>query len=550
MVQQVNQPDDKPVVDDDATIVVGESDVGETRPLPEVAGYDVTKHIGEGGMADVWLGIDKTLKRQAAVKTMSAALITDPEFIQRFAEEAQIVARFRHDNIVTVFSSGRSAEHHWIAMEYISGGTLSDKLANGPLELEEALFITQAMAEALAYSHDHGIIHRDFKPGNILFTGEGTPILSDFGIAKSTDVTQGGGLTVPGLVIGSPRYMAPEQLLGKRLDAKVDVYALGLVWFEMLVGDVPSPNIAMIKGPQEINAIAGLLPKGCSKVMEILTECLREDPEDRLDAAEVGRRIKALHEPKAARSKVAMIATAVGFTILIGALVASQFSQLEYELDVTIQPPSATLFVDGQFVVDGHAMVEAGPHDLLVVEPQHYGQFLMVENEDDASVEIVLEKMRAPTFEEFTEYQRLSEASSDELGPGANSYEPFQRLLTLRRHQLREESVELTRLVNDLNALAGAGDPAAQTILFLANFDMVIEGDKFSGFIQQASNSGYSLATFFQALHYRWSKTEEDGSLKLASLQVYRSLTALAQDQGLSFADMYVKEADDLLNTQ
>jgi hypothetical protein len=542
-VQPVNEPANQATIDDDATIVVR-----ETRPMPQVAGYNVTQHIGAGGMADVWLGIDQNLKRQAAVKTMSAALITDPEFIQRFAEEAQTVAGFRHDNIVTVFSSGQSTEHHWIAMEFISGGTLSDRLP-GPLELDEALRIAEAMANALAYSHDHGIIHRDFKPGNILFTDEDTPILSDFGIAKSTEITEGGGLTVPGLVIGSPRYMAPEQLLGRHVSTKVDVYALGLVLFEMLVGDVPSPNIAMIKSPKEINVLAELLPSGCSKVMDVLANCLREDPDERASATEIAAQIHALRAPKAARSKLTIGLVSAGFVALIAALVATQFNQSQYQIDVVAEPAEAVLYLDGQLIRNGTIKVEGGAHRLVAVEPGHYGKIIALDSSDDAQIEVTLEKIGLPSFEEFIEFNRLfsGDVAVEELIPDAVAYEPFQRLIQIRGHTRRDETAQLDLLISDQSALAGAGDPAAQTILFLADFDMVIEGDRFN-LIQQASNSGYGLATFFQALHYQWSKTGEDGTMDLSSLQVWRSLMALSEEQGLKFANMYVQQADDLLS--
>jgi len=543
MVQPTTNPERQESDDSDATIVVREK-----RFMPEVPGYDVTDHIGAGGMAHVWLALDRNLKRRVALKTMSVELSSDPEFVQRFAEEAQIVAGFRHSNIVTVFASGETAEQRYIAMEYISGGTLTERLAGGPLPVTEALPIAKAMADALAYSHAHGIVHRDFKPGNILFIDDGTPVLSDFGIAKSTETDS--GHTMAGAVIGSPRYMAPEQKLGRRITSKVDVYALGLVLFESLVGTVPLPDISIVRSDKEVEALAELLPENCGDVVDLLADCLREDPDDRPAASEVAERLQALIEPRIVKSKTARILTAAGFVVLIGALVYSLWSSSKYELDVGVTPASASVYVDGQLLNSDAAEIESGPHQLLIVEPGHYGKAISMNVDDDVAVEVKLDDLGLPTFEEFTEFNRLfrDDAPLQEVVPEAVSYEPFQRLLQLRAYQRREQVEQLEQLRQELNALAAVGDPAAQVILFVANFDQVIAGDRFSGLVQQASNSGYGLATFFQALHYQWSKTQND-ALDLSSLQVYRSLMALAREQGLTFADMYVKQADELLTS-
>jgi serine/threonine protein kinase len=542
MVQPTTSPEGQPEQDPDATIVVSEK-----RGMPEVPGYDVTAHIGAGGMAHVWLAVDQNLKRRVALKTMSVELSSDPEFVARFAEEAQIVAGFRHSNIVTVFASGATAEQRYIAMEYISGGTLTERLAGGTLPVTEALPIARAMADALAYSHAHGIVHRDFKPGNILFIEDGTPVLSDFGIAKSTETDA--GHTVPGAVIGSPRYMAPEQKLGRRVTSKVDVYALGLVLFEMLVGTVPLPDISIVRSEKEANALAEMLPEGCEHVVEVLAMCLRDDPDKRPTAAEVAERLQALIDPRIVKSKMARILTASGFVVLIGALIFTQLTASKYQLDFTIDPSSASLYMDGRLLASNSAQLDSGQHQVLVVEPGHYGQVITMQAEEDAVVAVSLDRLSLPTFEEFTEFNRLfrEDAPLEEVVPDAVAYEPFQRLLKLQGHKRREEAAELGQLQAELKALAAVNDPAAQVILFVANFDQVIDGDTFSGLILQASNSGYGLATFFQALHYQWAQAEND-ELDLSSLQVYRSLMALAQTQGLTFADMYVKQADELLN--
>src|SRR5262249_16951500 len=149
------------------------------------------------------------------------------DYRARFEREAALVGSFRHDNIVRVFASGESGSIKYIVMEYLTGGTLSRMLESGPLQPPLALQIAARMADALAYSHQRGVIHRDFKPGNILLTEDGKPVLSDFGVAKdlSTERTE---LTRGVVAIGAPKYMSPEQLLAQPVTDRADIYSWGL----------------------------------------------------------------------------------------------------------------------------------------------------------------------------------------------------------------------------------------------------------------------------------------------------------------------------------
>ncbi len=543
MVKPTEQPEggSSPDVDPDATIVVQEK-----GSLPTIPGYELTRHIGAGGMAHVWLAIDDNLKRQVALKTMSLDLSGDASFDQRFVEEAQIVAGFRHSNIVAVFARGHTEDQHYIAMEYIAGGTLSDRLAKGVVPHDEAIGVAQAMADALAYSHTHDIIHRDFKPGNILFTNDGTPVLSDFGIAKSIDRTDP-NLTVPGAIIGSPKYMAPEQKLGMPLTSKVDIYALGLVFFEMLVGTVPPMDVAIVRGAEQADGLAELLPSDCADVAGVIADCLQENPEKRPTGAEVAELLGAVLQPPVVKTLGGRILGAVGIAGLIGAVLFNLFADPKYDLQFRVAPEVADLYVDGQLLAGTAVSVGPGLHQVLVVEPGHYGQVLMLDATNDTEVPIELEPIDEPTFGQFEVFNRLwDEADAATIAGVEMTYEPYRLLLKLKEYQVRGDTGEIALMVADLNALAKVGDPAAQLMLFVANFDMVISGDRLSGLVQQASNSGYGLATYYQALHYRWSRERND-ELDLTSLQVYRGLMALAEEQGLGFARMFVEEADGVL---
>ncbi len=201
----------------------------------QIAGYQIQEKIGRGGMATVYLAEQLSLQRQVALKIMRADVSKNPVFTQRFLNEGPIVASLTHPHIIKVFDTGMSDEGHYLAMEYMGGGTLRQRMAK--LDVWETLNIIKRLGDALSYAHERGIIHRDLKPQNILFYERGmTPVLSDFGIAK--DLNQLTGLTAAGL-LGSPKYMSPEQVRGEKVDHRADLYSLGILLFEMLTGQPP-----------------------------------------------------------------------------------------------------------------------------------------------------------------------------------------------------------------------------------------------------------------------------------------------------------------------
>ena len=187
----------------------------------DIPGYKIIRELGYGGMATVYLALHEMLDREVALKVMKPSLTADPSFGRRFSREAKIVAKLSHQHIISVFDVGLSGQHHYIAMEYHSGGELKDKLING-IEPKIAISIVKQMASALNFAHKQGYIHRDIKPENILFSSEGKLILTDFGIARaelsSTQMTQVGS------IIGTPLYMSPEQAQGEKLDGRSDLY--------------------------------------------------------------------------------------------------------------------------------------------------------------------------------------------------------------------------------------------------------------------------------------------------------------------------------------
>lgn len=199
--------------------------------------YRVTSRIGDGGMAVVYKGYQESLNRDVAIKVLRSELAQDEQFLERFRREALSVAELSHPNILHVYDAGSMQGLHYIVMAYVDGGSLKDLINQGPVDIDQAVSITAQVADALGHAHKHGLVHRDVKPNNILMTRDGRPLLTDFGIAKAVNESQ--RLTRTGTSIGTPEYMAPEQIQGQRVDGRTDIYALAIVLYEMLVGWAP-----------------------------------------------------------------------------------------------------------------------------------------------------------------------------------------------------------------------------------------------------------------------------------------------------------------------
>ncbi len=206
---------------------------------PEKIGiYEIKSELGRGGMATVYQGYDPRFEREVAVKVLPSELLhADPQFRLRFEREAKIIAQLEHTAIVPVYDVGEADGQPYFVMRYMNGGSLSDRIKAGGLTIDDAARILGAIAPGLDEAHSKGIVHRDIKPSNILFDKRGNPYISDFGIAKLSQA-QAGNVT-GSAIIGTPAYMAPEQAQGTEVDGRADIYALGIILFEMLTGKQP-----------------------------------------------------------------------------------------------------------------------------------------------------------------------------------------------------------------------------------------------------------------------------------------------------------------------
>jgi serine/threonine protein kinase len=206
--------------------------------------YEVEELVGHGGMSSVYKAHDSLLERHVALKILHEQYSADDGFVERFKREARSVAQLQHPNIVTVIDRGEDEGRQFIVFEYIHGENLKEHVVRkGRLEVRDALEIALEVARGLAFAHEQGLIHRDVKPQNILLNGDGRAKVTDFGIARTVDVD---GMTQTGTVLGTSNYIAPEQASGQRVDAHSDVYALGVVLYELLAGDVPFPGESFV----------------------------------------------------------------------------------------------------------------------------------------------------------------------------------------------------------------------------------------------------------------------------------------------------------------
>ncbi len=267
--------------------------------------YRIAARIGTGGMGEVYRARDTRLNRDVAIKVLLPAVADDPDRLARFSREAQLLASLNHPHIAQIHGLEDAGGQHALVMELVEGATLADRIARGALTLDEALPMAKQIAEALEAAHEHGIIHRDLKPANIKIREDGTVKVLDFGLAKALDPASGASgdamsSPVPGVlataanvILGTAAYMSPEQARGRPVDRRADIWAFGVVVFEMLAGERPftgetnSDTLAsVLKTDPNWRALPADTPL---PIRRLLRRCLEKDRHRRLDSAAAAR---------------------------------------------------------------------------------------------------------------------------------------------------------------------------------------------------------------------------------------------------------------------
>ena len=267
--------------------------------LPLIPGYRVEAKLGEGGMGAVYRAVDERLGRHVAVKVLASHLGGDAHFLERFQREARYLARVRHPNLVTIYDVVSAGALPYLVMEYVQGGTLGDRLKAGkPFPWAEAEPLLDGILAAVEAIHAAGLVHRDLKPGNILLAAGNQPKVMDFGLAKDPSAA---ALTQEGMLLGTPEYMSPEQALGDAAGPPSDVYAVGVIAYEMLSGTPPFRGVSSVETlrlqckaePRPLTP--GLAPTDAEAW---LRRALAKDPKARF--ADAGAMRRALTSPEAA----------------------------------------------------------------------------------------------------------------------------------------------------------------------------------------------------------------------------------------------------------
>ena len=300
-----------------AAMLAGEQ--SQSMPGRTIGHYQILSLLGAGGMGEVYLAEDTRLKRRVALKLLPVYFTADRDRLRRFEQEARAVSTLNHPNIITIHEIGEIEEAHYLVTEFIDGETLRHRLMQGRLEISPALDVSLQIASAVAAAHEAGIVHRDIKPENIMLRRDGYVKVLDFGLAKltetaapsvSSDVSTAAKLsTKAGVVMGTPHYMSPEQARGQKVDARTDIFSLGVVLYEMLTGRAPfegetSSDVIAAILKTEPSPLGHYLPEAPRELERIVTKAMRKDREERYQTVkDLHVDLKGLKQELEARAK-------------------------------------------------------------------------------------------------------------------------------------------------------------------------------------------------------------------------------------------------------
>ena len=317
--------------------------------------YELGEVLGSGGMATVYRGTDRVLNRPVAVKVLSPEYAGDGDFVGRFRREAQAAAKLNDPGVVAVYDSGSDGGRHYIVMELVEGTTLADQLAeDGSVDPRRAAQIAERVAAALQFAHDNGLVHRDIKPGNVMLTPSGDVKVMDFGIARATGADT---FTRTSSVLGTVAYLAPEQAESRPVDARTDVYALGVVLYEMLTGKPPFAGetavaVAYKHVREQPVPPTRSNPEVPAPLEAITLKALAKDPADRYQSAEEMR-----DDLARAAAGAPVATTMLGATAPMGATAPTGATEQMGAPDSTMAMPP----IDKTSVMEPTAVHEAPP---------------------------------------------------------------------------------------------------------------------------------------------------------------------------------------------
>jgi eukaryotic-like serine/threonine-protein kinase len=372
--------------------------------------YEIVAPLGAGGMGEVYRAKDTRLERKVAIKVLPSGVAASPELRQRFEREAKTISQLSHPHICALYDVGREGETEFLVMEYLEGETLADRLARGPLPLDQTIRNGIEIADALDKAHRQGIVHRDLKPGNVMLTKSGVTLL-DFGLAKAmapsavgplTEMPTRAELTQEGTILGTFQYMAPEQLEGREADARTDIFAFGCVLYEMATGRKAfsgASQASLISSimTSEPSPISTLVPPAPPLFDRVVRRCLAKNPEERWQNARdvggllgwVAERFGETEQLRPVRAGRKWIPWAVAALALLAATVLA-ISRLRAPVSAqraafsVVPPPGATL---GDFTVLNHVTVSPDGRNLAYVAESEGTRLIWLRPLDAASAQ-------------------------------------------------------------------------------------------------------------------------------------------------------------------
>ena len=335
----------------------------------EIPGYTIQRILGHGGMATVYLAVQESLGREVALKVLLPALAQHPVATERFLREARFAAQLHHPNIVAIHEVGVHAGNPYMAMAYMPGGTVA-QTTQGQDDPNFALHIIRDIAKALDFAHRQGVVHRDVKPENILRRDDGSCVLSDFGIAHALAAQT--GLTDEGTSVGTPHYMSPEQLRGEKVDGRADLYSLGVVFYQLLTGDLPYHGTdGWAIGMQHISAPIPRLPESKAHLQPLVDSLLAKVPEarvqtgselvQRVDELLSGENVTLVHSGATRRLPARRTPWVVAAAVVSIAIAAVLFAQWRFRAPPATDSTVATVEPSGSAAADGSASIAVLP---------------------------------------------------------------------------------------------------------------------------------------------------------------------------------------------
>jgi len=375
--------------------------------------YEIIREIGRGSMGMVYLARDPQIGRDIALKVLRPDRVESEDFVRRFLREARAIGRMSHPNVVTVHDVGEDHGTVYIAMELLEGEPLNVYAAKRTLRLEDIAGIGAQIARCLDYAHGRGIVHRDVKPQNIIVSPDGTVKLTDFGIAHIED-PEAGSQTQAGEILGTPNYMSPEQVMGKKVDGRSDIFSLGVILYELASGTRPFKGADLASvfhaiTSSEPEALDAMNPETRGAFSGIVMKCLAKDPAERFQtgsalARELGGFLAgrtsapgAAPRPRHRRTIAAAAVVAVACLVLGGILLyratVSKAPVETADLRVESVPEGAQVYVDGRFggKTPARVKVSEGSHEVRLSMPGYYEWEAVVQAQRGSSTPLKVE---------------------------------------------------------------------------------------------------------------------------------------------------------------